>query len=96
MRQYTALTDWLSRISLCYLEKLPEPELLTEALEASDIVERRNRLGQAYGFLGLLAERNGRETEAREYYEQCTTTNAISFTVTFWAMERLRQMKDGR
>ncbi|MDC3379265.1 hypothetical protein OAX78_03180, partial [Planctomycetota bacterium] len=55
--------------------------------------ERRRRLCDAHGFLGLKAERESRLADAKRHYQACVDTGVIDVTVAFWARVRLQHLR---
>lgn len=53
---------------------------------------RERRPAEAYGYMALFADRDGRVAEARADYRACVDTGVTEFIEHLWARERLAQI----
>ena len=91
LRPFASGTQWISEVARHYVGRLTEAELLERAEQASDESTRLDQLCEAYGYIGLLAEREGDVTKALDSYRRCVETGVSNFIEHRWAKIRLEQ-----
>ncbi len=93
LRPFAHGTSSTSGVVRFYLREITRDELLAGPAGASTEHERQERLCEAQGYLGLLAEREGDMVRARAAYEACVATGATQWLQYTWAEQRLRQLR---
>jgi tetratricopeptide (TPR) repeat protein len=97
LRPFASGTQWISEVARYYMGRLSEEELLTRAKQTPNRDTELDQLCEAYGYVGLLAEREGELPKALENYSLCVETGVSNFIEYRWAKIRLEQeaMKGG-
>lgn len=90
---HTAGDTWAAHLARFALGKLSKGDLFKKAQAGSSKKERRERLCEAHGYVGLLAERRGDLVEAKKHYKACLTTKVEAFVELGWARARLEQLE---
>lgn len=80
---------WPAPIARCLLRETSARELLALARSTRDEKERRQRLCEAYGYLGAALETRGLGREARGCYRSCVEQGVTEYVEHDWATERL-------
>jgi tetratricopeptide (TPR) repeat protein len=85
--------DWNGHLALLTLDRLAREDLIAEARSAADGRDRRQRLCEATGLAGLIADREGDVELAGCLYSQCVETRVAASIWPEWARARLAQMR---
>lgn len=91
LRPFASSTDWISEVARFYIGRITEQELLERAEAAPTAKTKSDQLCEAYGYIGLLAERDGDLPKALRNYELCVGTGVRNFIEYRWAQIRLAQ-----
>lgn len=93
LTRFAEVPGWGAALAGAMLGERTEQELLAEAVLSGSSGEQARRRCEAYGFLGLLAERRGDLTSARRLYRQCVATGVYEWLQLPWAMVRLKALE---
>jgi lipoprotein NlpI len=91
LRPFASSTDWISEVARFYVGRITEQELIDRANAAPTFKTKTDQLCEAYGYIGLLAERDGNLAKALRNYELCVGTGVRNFIEYRWAQIRLTQ-----
>jgi tetratricopeptide (TPR) repeat protein len=92
LQPYASRTGSIANVVRFYLREITRDELLAEAAKAATDHEKAERLCEARGYMGLLAEREGDLARARAEYEACVASGATQWLQYTWARVRLQQI----
>lgn len=88
---FLAGNAWTSELARFVAGQGSLADLLARAKKAPNDRKRRERLCEAHGYAGLLADAEGRWPAARTHYQACVATGVTEFIEYRWAEQRLRQ-----
>jgi lipoprotein NlpI len=92
LEKFTDGTAWVSNVARFYLGRMTREQLLSEAKNGTGDREVQERLCQAHGYIGLLADKDGNVILARTSYEACAANGFADFSICIWAKARLAAM----
>lgn len=86
-------TGWVAALARYLRGELEAEALLAAAREPEDDKLRTEQLCEAYGYLGMTAERLGHPDQARAYYRSCVETKVKAFVEYQHALARLAALE---
>jgi hypothetical protein len=91
LRRFANGRRWIDEVARFGLGQISEEKLLEVAGRTPNLITRNEQLCEAWGYVGLFAERDGEQQKALDCYRKCVATGVESFIEYRWARIRLEQ-----